>query len=54
VKSDDGVGVEPEGVGSLRGHGGGGGSAAAEDEAVSGCHLSYQGGAHSALALQGE
>jgi hypothetical protein len=25
VKSDDGVGVEPEGVGSLRGHRGGGG-----------------------------
>jgi hypothetical protein len=44
----------PKAWGALGATGGGGGSAAAEDEAVSGCHLSYQGGAHSALALQGE
>jgi hypothetical protein len=51
MKSGDGVGVELDGVGSLRAIGG---SSTAKEEALSGDHLSGQGGAHDTFVLQGE
>jgi hypothetical protein len=51
VESGDGVGVEPEGVGSLGGHRRWR-STTTEEETLSGGQLSGQGGAHSVLGRE--
>jgi hypothetical protein len=53
VLHGDGVGVEPRGMRSLMDHRWRGGTAT-EEEALCGGHLGAKGGAHGALALQGE